>query len=225
MSIRTDNGPQFVSKEFKQFLVRNGIQDQRTTPLWPQANGKVERQNRSILKRIKIAQAEGLDWKNDLRNFLMMYRSTPHSTTGISPAELLYGRKMRTKLPEIAETNVDDTEIRDRDSDNKEKGKMYSDLHRHVQERGIKPGTQVLVQRDKVDKFTTTFNPKPLIVVEKHGNQVTVEKDDGVHYKRNVSRVKLFYSPDLDTESIDVEPGRPARKTCLPLKMKDYVMS
>ena len=67
---------------------------------------------------------------------------------------------------------------------------MYSDLHRHVQERGIKPGTQVLVQQDKVDKFTTTFNPKPLTVVEKHRNQVTVEKDDGVHYKRNVSRVK-----------------------------------
>ena len=51
----------------------------------------------------------------------MMYRSTPHSTTGISPAELLHGRKMRTKLPELAETNIDDIEIRDRDSENKEK--------------------------------------------------------------------------------------------------------
>ena len=29
-----------------------------TTPLWPQANGEIERQNRSILKRLRIAQAE-----------------------------------------------------------------------------------------------------------------------------------------------------------------------
>ena len=30
-----------------------------------------------------------------------MYRSTPHSTTGVSPAEFLYYRKIRTKLPEL----------------------------------------------------------------------------------------------------------------------------
>ena len=36
-------------------------------------------------------------------DFLMMYRSTPHSTTGISHAELLFGRKIRTKLPHLQE--------------------------------------------------------------------------------------------------------------------------
>ena len=30
-----------------------------------------------------------------------MYRSTPHSTTGVSPAELLFNRKLRTKLPQL----------------------------------------------------------------------------------------------------------------------------
>ena len=30
-----------------------------------------------------------------------MYRSTSHSTTGVSPAEFLYYRKIRTKLPEL----------------------------------------------------------------------------------------------------------------------------
>ena len=32
-------------------------------------------------------------------NFLFYYRTTPHSVTGISPGELLMGRKLRDKLP------------------------------------------------------------------------------------------------------------------------------
>jgi transposase InsO family protein len=59
LSIRTDNGPQFISECFNNFLVENGIEQQMTTPLWPQANGEIEQQNRSILKRLRIAQAEG----------------------------------------------------------------------------------------------------------------------------------------------------------------------
>ena len=47
-SLRTDNGPQFVSEEFQSFLKARGVEHRRTTPLWPQANGEVERQNRSL---------------------------------------------------------------------------------------------------------------------------------------------------------------------------------
>ena len=43
-SLRTDNRPQFISKEFEHFLKENDIQHRtRSTPLWPQANGEVER--------------------------------------------------------------------------------------------------------------------------------------------------------------------------------------
>ena len=90
-SLRTDNGSQFVSDYFKKYLEENGIEHRRTTPLWPQANGEIEKQNRSILKRLRIAQAEGRNWRSEIDDFLMMYRITPHSTTGVSPAELLFG--------------------------------------------------------------------------------------------------------------------------------------
>ena len=80
LSLRTDNGPQFTSKHSTKFLEENGIEHRRTTPLWPQANGEIERQRHSILKRLRIAQAEGRNWKSEIDNFLMMYRSTPHST-------------------------------------------------------------------------------------------------------------------------------------------------
>ena len=54
--LRTDNCPQFVSEEFESFLQAHmhGVEHRRTTPLWPQANGEVERQNRSLLFRLLI---------------------------------------------------------------------------------------------------------------------------------------------------------------------------
>lgn len=64
LSLRSDNGPQFSSDNFEQYLKNQGIEHRKTTPLWPQANREVERQNKSLLKRMRIAQAEGKEWKN-----------------------------------------------------------------------------------------------------------------------------------------------------------------
>ena len=80
LSLRTDNGPQFTSEHFTKYLEESGIEQRRTSPLWLQANCEIERQNRSVLKRLRIAQAEDRNWKSEIDNFLMMYRSTPHST-------------------------------------------------------------------------------------------------------------------------------------------------
>ncbi len=88
-SLTTDNRPQFVAAEFKNCIECQGIQHHKVTAKWPQANGEVERQNRSLLKRIQIAHAEKKDWKKELNVYLASYRSLPHSTTGVSPAELL----------------------------------------------------------------------------------------------------------------------------------------
>lgn len=122
LSITTDNGPQFVSDVFSNFMHENQIQHKRTTPLWPQANGEVERQSKSLLKGIGIAQIKK-KWKEELETYLLMYRSAPHLVTGISPAELMFGRKIRTKILQVCEFHIDDFEVRDRDSELKEKRK------------------------------------------------------------------------------------------------------
>ena len=151
MSIRTDNGPQFINECFKNFVEENGVEHRRTTPLWPQANGEIERQNRSILKRLRIEQAEGKNLKSEVDRFLMMYRSTPHSITGVAPAELLYGRTYRTKLPQLREIVVD-SEVRDRDAERKRKGKIYADNKRNAVESTIQTGDKVLMRQEKKKK-------------------------------------------------------------------------
>ncbi|PIK38049.1 hypothetical protein BSL78_25117 [Apostichopus japonicus] len=110
-SLKTDNGSNFTSSRFSEFLVQCDIDHRRTTPLWPQANGEVERQNRTLLKAIKVAHVEKRDWKRELNKFLLAYRSTPHSTTGESPAKLMFGRHIKCKLPVLSE-NCQAQEIR-----------------------------------------------------------------------------------------------------------------
>ena len=46
--IITDNGPQFIAKDFKQFIRVSGMTHVRTSPYYPQSNGKLERYHRTI---------------------------------------------------------------------------------------------------------------------------------------------------------------------------------
>ena len=84
ITLSSDQGPQFVSKEFEDFLEDNNISYRKVTPLWAEANGEMERQNRSLLKCMKITQSEGRDWRKELTKYLKAYRMTPHSVIGLS---------------------------------------------------------------------------------------------------------------------------------------------
>lgn len=91
-TITLDTAKQFVSLEFSSYCKQNGIFLNYSTPYWPQQNGEVERQNRSLLKRLQMSCALKRNWRQDLDDYLTMYYSTPHSATGKTPTELLTGR-------------------------------------------------------------------------------------------------------------------------------------
>ena len=148
--VQTDSGPQFISEHFhfRNFMTELGIMHRRISPHWSPAQGQVERENRSILKRIRIAQSEKRDWKSEIDNYLIIYGSTPHSVTGVSPAEMLFGRKIRTKLPQLQDYTLDDQEINHRDAERKEKGNQYSDVRRNARESEIKSGDTVQMKQN-----------------------------------------------------------------------------
>ena len=54
------------------------------------------------------------------KKYLLANRSNPHTTKGASPAELLFCRKMPTKLPDLREESIA-SEMRDRDGEMKAK--------------------------------------------------------------------------------------------------------
>ncbi|KAL9969410.1 hypothetical protein ACROYT_G021627 [Oculina patagonica] len=137
------------------------------TPLWAQANGEVERQNRSLLNCTRIAPAEGKNLRKELVRFLAAYRTTPHTVTGVCPAELLFGRKIRTKLPEFCETAVNDEELRDRAWEKKMTAKTYADARRGAQLNDLQAGDQVLLKTKKSNKLSANFESEPYEIVEK----------------------------------------------------------
>ena len=204
-SVRTDNGPQFISKVFKDYLENNGIQHRATTPLWPQANGEVERQNRSLLKAMRTAQAENKDWKKELNTFLLAYRTTPHSTTGCTPAKLLFGRELKTKLPELVNIQTNQC-ARDRDSETKQRIKDYADQRRQAKASDIMVGNFVLLEQNRINKLSHRFEDEPYKVLEKDGSQLTIESSAGVRYKRNVAHVRRYVPSESGTVELDREP-------------------
>ena len=62
------------------------------------------RQSKSLLETMRVAHAEGKPWQRELQKHLLAYRLTPQRTTGVSPAELLYGGRIQTKLPYFEST-------------------------------------------------------------------------------------------------------------------------
>lgn len=207
LTIHSDNGPQFVSDIFATYMKDIGAEHIRVTPRWPQANGEVERQNQSLLKRMKIAQAEKKNWQEEVLTYIAAYRAMPHPSTGRSPAELLYNRKLRTKIPELQLFSNYDQDVRDRDAEKKGLSKLYADEKRGAKQSDITLGDTVLRRQEIQGKLDTPFHPDPCKVIQKAGSKITVETPEGATVSRNSS----FFKKLQDSEFI--EQGTVGEKT------------
>ena len=96
--IVTDNGAQLVSEEFQAFVRSNGIRHLTSAPYHPATNGLAERAVETSKQALRAMSEISKPVKEKLAKFLIAYRNTPHSTTGVSPAQLLLGRPLRTRL-------------------------------------------------------------------------------------------------------------------------------
>lgn len=65
------------------------------------------------------------------KNIILMYRSTPHSTTLRAPTKLIF-RNTRDKLPSIEQKREWEGELYDRDTEMKAKGREYIDHRRAI---------------------------------------------------------------------------------------------
>ena len=90
--IHSDQGRNFESLLFREMLTAFGIQKSRTTAYHPQGDGMVERFNRSLLQLLRCYTQQENDWEQYLPLVLYAYCTAPHSATGISPFELMFGR-------------------------------------------------------------------------------------------------------------------------------------
>jgi putative transposase len=95
--IISDNGPQFIARDFKEFIRISGMTHVRTSPYYPQSNGKLERWHQSI-KQECIRPGTPLTLE-DARRLIAAYVDhyntvRLHSAIGfVAPADMLAGRQ------------------------------------------------------------------------------------------------------------------------------------
>nr|XP_039263176.1 uncharacterized protein K02A2.6-like [Styela clava] len=96
----TDNAGCFAGDEFATFLKANGVKHLFSPPRHPASNGQAE----SMVKQVKLGLKKQAPASLSVRlvRWLFKYRTTPHTTTGQTPSELLFRRKIRTHLDLIA---------------------------------------------------------------------------------------------------------------------------
>ena len=102
LQLHTDQGRNFESQLFSELCKYLDIQKTRTTSLRPQANGLVERFNRTLISMLKsYCSKNQTDWDVYLPQVMMAYRSSIHSTTKLSPNKMLLGHEIRLPLSAI----------------------------------------------------------------------------------------------------------------------------
>ena len=223
LTLTTDNARNLTSAEFEEFCKVRGIRHLTVTPLWPQANGSVERQNRTLLKAIRTAVAERRSWPSSLQTFLLAYRTTPHPATGATPAQLLCGRQLRTKMPAVPrlEPAPGRPAVQQKNLRYREEAKRHADHRRRAVPSDIRVGDKVLVKIPKrLTKLSSVFYEEPYTVVSVNGSRVTVRRlSDGRIFMRNSNFVKRYYGSSMTRDFVEPMLSVPCNEE--PVRNKD----
>ena len=97
----TDNGPQFTSSEFQQFMGLNGVKHIKTTSYHSSSNGIAERFVQSFKQAMRASENDSGTIVKKLAKFLLAYQNTPHQTSNETPSMLFMGRELKTRLHNI----------------------------------------------------------------------------------------------------------------------------
>uniref|UniRef100_A0A671U8K1 Gypsy retrotransposon integrase-like protein 1 n=1 Tax=Sparus aurata TaxID=8175 RepID=A0A671U8K1_SPAAU len=210
------NGPRFSSADFQEFAKELDFQHCSSSPHHPQGNGHAERAVQTAKKILK---------QKDPVMALMAYRSTPCSTTGFSPAELLMGRKIRTTLPTLEENLIPKwpsmTVVIDKDR--KEKAKQAYYFNRRHGARplpALRPGDVVLSKLDHERSWSSPavvagegITPRSFVIRTQHGAELRRNRR---HLQSQLVPQPTPAKPG-DTTGIDTHSDRPNMLETVPV--------
>ena len=96
--IVSDNGRQFIAQELIDFLKCNHMNYFLSAPYHPASNGEAERAVRTFKQAMKPSKLDSGTRAKKICSFQLSYRSTLHTATGCTSAELLMNHRIRTTL-------------------------------------------------------------------------------------------------------------------------------
>lgn len=213
--LRSDNGPQFSSYEFKTFCKSYGIQHETSSPHFQSSNGEAERAIQTVKKLWRKAEDKYL--------VLLDYRTTPLPGVNLSPSQLLMGRRPRNILPtanELLKPQSHDTvRVKNLFDEQKQDQKFYHDRRRGVRELSpLQDGAAVRISGGDVPwkpGIVVGKYEKPRSYVVRSGNQL---------YRRNRKHLRAC-SETANRETVDdSEPPDPIIDTYIDKPMPEVAM-
>ena len=121
----------------------------------------------TVKMSIKTALNNGRSWKQELFKFLLDYRTTPHCTTGVPPATILFGRTIKNCLPHLITPIAEDPSISERDTEAKRTMKQYADRKAYVNPNDLRVGDTVIVKSGHTSKALTPYRTNPMTIIKK----------------------------------------------------------
>ena len=224
-AILTDQGAQFESHDFKNFLAELGIKKLRTNAYHPQGNGICERFNGTFKKLLKCYVVDKNlsfnDWVLGLNNCLLAYRTALHSATQERPVDLFFGFRVKGTIPHRRGNNKKAIL-----NDIRSKVNQKIKLDRRKRPVKFKPNDRVLIEDQHGKKFSLKGRQA---VVIKQLNSHSVLVRDSSQFTFQVAIARLSLVKEDDEEGDDEEenwvprcneeqakhllPRRPARRS------------
>ncbi|XP_061892151.1 uncharacterized protein K02A2.6-like [Entelurus aequoreus] len=191
LQLVSDNGPQLVSQEMTTFLEANGVQHIRSAPFHPATNGLAERFVQTMKKALKTSQEQG-SFHQRLHRFLLSNRNTPHATTKVSPASLMFKRNLRTNFDFLKPTTVKDIVQHQQE-------KQIQQRMQKAKERVFSPDEPVLARN-----YSTGPRWVPATIVKRSGPvSYTVSTAAGLVWKRHVDQLLQATASTPNQPSVD----------------------
>lgn len=96
--ILTDNGTNFVSNEFEEFLKLLGIGHRKTSIYFPQSNGCLESRHLLMKNSLACLCDSNFDWDTKIDYFTMYYNNSLCRVTKLAPNQLYFGRLLNLPM-------------------------------------------------------------------------------------------------------------------------------
>ena len=176
----TDNGPQYSSRHFKEFAKEWGFLHKTSSPNYPRSNGLSERTVQTAKNLLKKTKAEG----KDPYLALLTYRDSPRENGLQSPAQLLFGRKLRTQVPIATESLIPKTPDQYNTQRKlilrREKAKLNHDRHsRKTPYPTLNPGSRIRFHHGK------EWVPAEFVSQSQYPRSFNIRTPDGNVIRRN----------------------------------------
>jgi hypothetical protein len=111
-TLTTNQGPAFMSQQFKEFTMSLGIQLLNSSPYYAQANGQAKASNKALVGIIKKRIDEkSRRWHEVMSKAMWAYRTLKHRAVKVTPFELVYGQEVvlpveiRLQVDRVAKQN------------------------------------------------------------------------------------------------------------------------